>query len=87
MQNLQPEEVDNAIQDEKSRTVKIFMVKYKCVLLFTFLGFAIFEMIYILADKIISDRFFTNQFFHFLNSTYRQNYSPDESSALDNHQN
>lgn len=63
------ETVDRQMQTENSRCVKIFLVKYKCILLFTFLGFAIFQMIYILIDKITSDSDFMTQLFHFLNTT------------------
>ena len=68
-------QVDNQIKKESSRTVKIFLVKYKCILLFTFLGFAVFQMIYILVDKITSDTSLMAQVFNFLNSTRRQQFS------------
>jgi hypothetical protein len=64
-------EITSQFNSEKSRSVKIFMVKYKCILLFTFLGFAIFEMVYILMDKLSSNTHFTDRMFDFLNMTSR----------------
>ena len=63
------QEADEQMKREPSRAVRIFLVKYKCILLFTFLGFAIFQMVYILVDKITSNDNFMTQFYNFLNST------------------
>jgi hypothetical protein len=74
-------EVDEQIKKEPSRAVKFFLVKYKCILLFTFLGFAVFQMIYILADKIVSDGDFMAQVFQFLNTTRARLQHERESSS------
>ncbi len=43
--------INEQIRNEKSRTVKIILVKYKCIFLFTFLFLSLGQFIYIMIDK------------------------------------
>ena len=55
MSPLNGGETDKQIKKEKSRIVKIFLVKYKCLLIVIFLVLAIFQMVYLLINKVTSD--------------------------------
>jgi hypothetical protein len=48
-------EIDEQIDTEQSRIVKIFMLKYKCVLIFTFMLLCILQFAYIIAKLILED--------------------------------
>lgn len=48
MHFFNPEQIDNQIDQEKSRTVKICLVKYKCVLLLTFMLLCLGQFIYLI---------------------------------------
>ena len=65
---LEANTINTQLETEKSRTVKIFLVKYKCILILTFLLLALAQMIYIMIDKLASDEQFMTQFFKLLNS-------------------
>lgn len=45
-------EINEQIRTEKSRTVKIFLLKYKCILLFTFILLSFGQFLYIMSDKL-----------------------------------
>ena len=57
------------IKHEQSRTVKICLVKYKCILLVIFLILALLQMLYILVTKLMADDDFTTKLFSYLNRT------------------
>jgi hypothetical protein len=76
-------EINEQMRHEQSRTVKICMLKYKCIMLFTFLALALFQMIYILVDKLSTNQAFSEQLFRFLNSTYHRS-SQSTNVVLDN---
>jgi hypothetical protein len=61
-------EADMQIRNEQSRTVKIFLMKYKCILILTFMILALGQMIYIILNKLISDDRFMTQLFTLLQS-------------------
>jgi hypothetical protein len=48
-------EIDEQIETEKSRIVKIFMLKYKCILIFTFMLLCILQFAYIIAKLLLED--------------------------------
>jgi hypothetical protein len=48
-------EINDQIRTEKSRTVKIFLLKYKCIFLFTFAFLSFGQFIYIMLDKLSKD--------------------------------
>lgn len=49
------EQMNAQFAGEKSRTVKICMLKYKCVLLFTFLLLSCLEFVYIMYKEMRGD--------------------------------
>jgi hypothetical protein len=48
-------EINNKFANENSRTVKVCMLKYKCVLLFTFLLLSCMEFVYIMYKELKED--------------------------------
>jgi uncharacterized membrane protein YqjE len=70
--NIPMREADTQFQNERSRTVKIFLMKYKCILLLTFLLLALAQMVYIMLDKLVSDEQFMTQLFAFLHARHEE---------------
>jgi hypothetical protein len=60
------EQMNAQFANEKSRTVKVCMLKYKCVLLFTFLLLACLEFVYIMYKEIRNDSDFQETLIRFL---------------------
>jgi hypothetical protein len=48
-------EINAQFANEKSRTVKICMLKHKCILMFTFLLLAFIQFVYIMLKEIKDD--------------------------------
>ena len=49
------ENMEKGLGSEKSRSVKIMALKYKCILIMTFLFIAILQFIYIIVKEILKD--------------------------------
>lgn len=49
------EKIDRHIENEDSRIVKIFLIKLKCILIFSFLCIAILEFIYIIVKEMTNN--------------------------------
>ncbi len=47
--------INEQMRNEKSRTVKIFLLKYKCILIFTLLALTLGQFTYIIVDKLSKD--------------------------------
>jgi len=48
-------DVNRQMKEEKSRVVRIFLLKYKCILLLTFMLLSSGQFIYILQDSVAKD--------------------------------
>ena len=59
MQQL--EAADEQARYERSRSVKIFLLKWKCVLIISFSLITIMEMVYILVQSILDDEALTGR--------------------------
>ena len=58
-------EANAVIVNEKSRIVKIFLVKYKCLIIYLILIACICEFIYIMTTKLMSNEAFTKMVLQF----------------------
>lgn len=68
---------EQTMKNEPSRLVRICLVKYKCILMITFLVLAIAQMLYIFTDKIISNQSYMSQIFSYLNTRHNNNNNTD----------
>lgn len=59
-------ELNQQFANEKSRTVKLCMLKYKCVLMFTFMLVAFLQFGYIMFKEFINDEQFKNKLFELI---------------------
>lgn len=48
-------EINQQFANEKSRTVKLCMLKYRCVLMFTFMLLAFLQFLYIMFKEFLND--------------------------------
>ena len=71
------------LQNEKSRTVKIFFLKFKCIIVFAVLLVAFFQFLYICFREFMTNDHAFQQAFKLLQTLIISNSSALNSSSLD----
>ena len=71
-------ELNEQFSHEKSRTVKMCILKYKCILMFTFMFLCFLQFMYILFKEYLNDDQFKNRMYqifdkHFSSDNKTQN--------------